>query len=131
MTNKSIDSDDIPIGNFQDSSNNNSHLQHKPTQHSRIFFISHRANLESHDERRIYIEKYLLIQNPLVTAKRNWLKNGKKKLLIEASSLSAPVAMTVIGRKKMSLAKKIKISDLLLNIPLNYATYFPTVSPTL
>jgi hypothetical protein len=61
----------------------------------------------------------------------NWLKKGKKKLFIDASSLSAPVAMTVIGRKKMSLAKKININDFSLNIPLNYATYLPTVSPTL
>jgi hypothetical protein len=39
--------------------------------------------------------------------------------------------MIDIGKKNENLAKKIKVSDLLLNIPLNYAAYLPTVSPML
>jgi len=71
------------------------------------------------------------MQNPLVAENRNWLKKGKKKLCIESSSLSAPMAMMDMGKKNKILAKKMNISDFLLNILSNYAAYLPTVSPML
>lgn len=69
------------------------------------------------------------MQKPFVMPNNSSLKNGKKVLSIRTSPKSAPVAMTLMGMKKRSLAKKMKISDLELKIFLSSAEYFPMVSP--
>jgi hypothetical protein len=71
------------------------------------------------------------VTNPLVKPNRNWLKKGKKTLFKRSSSLSLPLAITMMGKKKINRQKNRNIKEYLLKILSNEAENLPRVSPIL
>ena len=71
------------------------------------------------------------MQKPFVKPNISWFMYGNTTLSDRVSPLSDPIAMKVIVKRKMNLAKKVYMSDKWLNIPFLSAAYLPVVSPML